>query len=58
MGDIVRFSHIATQIIRIAIPNEEKGKILIMAKAFVNTLAILHGMIGNFANVLTCSGYY
>ena len=40
MGDIVGFSQIATQIIRIAIPNEAKGEISIMAKAFANTLAI------------------
>ena len=55
MGDIVEFSQIAIQIMCIAIPNEEKGEISIMAKAFANTLAILLGMLGNFANVLTCS---
>ena len=40
MGEIVEISQIATQIICIAIPNEGKGKISIMAKAFANTLAI------------------
>ena len=55
MGDIVEFFQIATQIICIAIPNEGEGEILIMAKAFANTLAILLGMFGNFADVLTCS---
>ena len=40
MGEIVEIFQIATQIICIAIPNEGKGKISIMAKAFSNTLAI------------------
>ena len=55
MGDIVEFSQIVTQIIRVAVPSEGEGEISIMAKAFANTLAILLGMFGNFANVLTCS---
>ena len=40
MGEIVEIFQIATQIIRIAVPNEEKDEILIMAKVFANTLAI------------------
>ena len=44
MWEIVEISQIATQIIRIAVPNEGKDEISIMAKVFANTLALLLGI--------------
>ena len=51
MGDIVRFSHIATQKIRIAVPNEGKRRNFDNGQSICQYFSNLLGMFGNFINV-------
>ena len=46
------------QIICVAVPNEGKYEISIMAKVFANTFSNLFGIFGNFPNVPTCISQY
>ena len=54
-GEIMEISQIATQITRIAVPNEGKRRNFDNGQSICQYFSNIFGIFGNFPNVLTCS---